>query len=137
VTLRDIDRLVAEKVMGWTLFNYEESRRAEPEEWGDAQGNDGWSWDGQDNGDEAWEWKPTTDPVAAKVVRERLALKWHWILAFGRTRPDEPPYGFGLQVDGGDFEQPAFIAEASTEELAVAICALQTVGIKIEEKEIE
>jgi len=75
---REIDALVAEKVMGWTLERYEDGRPAKtPADYADAANNDGWSWHGQPGDSEAYTWKPSTDIAAAwQVVEKMRAEGW-------------------------------------------------------------
>ena len=64
--LRELDGWIAEHVMGWRLTNYETGRAAK---WDiKSQNNDGYTWNGAD---EAWTWKPTSDPDAAMHVLKR------------------------------------------------------------------
>lgn len=68
---RELDALVAEKVMGWRLVNYETYEPATtPEDYECAAYNDGWEWEGWDEVGEAWKWRPSTDIAAAWQVVE-------------------------------------------------------------------
>ena len=50
---------VAERVMEWTLTNYETGNPVTSgEEYGDAMNSDGWVWEGRAGGQEAWQWEP-------------------------------------------------------------------------------
>ncbi len=71
-----INRLVAEKVLGWTLTNYETYAKASSEaDYEDAANNDGWSWHGTNClVDEAHEWQPSTDISQAWLLVERFGL---------------------------------------------------------------
>lgn len=133
--LRTIDRLIAEKVMGWKLYNYTDSAYASNDaHYEDAARNDGWLWEGRGGDSEAWQWCPSTRPNDAQQVREKLAEKWDWILGNGKTRPNEPRFGFALYRKGkGNDEDAVFAAETDeSEELAVCLCALRSAGINPE-----
>lgn len=70
---RELDALVAEKVMGWKLENYETSEPASTDRhYLDASRNDGWAWVGRETDIEAWQWQPSTDIAAAWEVVEKL-----------------------------------------------------------------
>lgn len=76
----------------------------------------------------------TTDPVAAKRIRASLinkfaALQIEWTAGLVYC-------GTWNYFDGGDALRNMFEADASTEELAVALCALRTVGIKIDPADV-
>ena len=76
---RELDRLVAEKVMGWKLVNYETYMPAKTEaDYADAANNDGWMWEGMAGDGEAWQWKPSTDISAAWQVWEKLRQSGEW-----------------------------------------------------------
>lgn len=126
MSLRKIDELIAEKVMGWT------------------KGTRFWHHPWCDDNIRCTTSCGRNDPpqfssqaVPAKQVREKLAEKWNWILGCGRTRPMEPLFALALYekknaMDGE--EKPLFIAEGDTEELAICLCALKAHGIEIPEE---
>lgn len=69
----------------------------------------------------------STNASASKQVRDKLAERFdYWRLTRHRTGT------FTFMISGQN-EREKFVAEASTEERAVAICALKTVGITVEE----
>jgi hypothetical protein len=72
---REMDALVAERVMGWKLWSYDEDRYASTtDDYMDASVNDGWIWKDEtgDSDGEAWEWQPSIDIRAAWEVVEKL-----------------------------------------------------------------
>ena len=68
MTNRELDALVAEKVMGWRLLQWIDEV-AEDETW---QNDDGWYWDGRGGDYQAYEWEPTTNISDAWLVVEKL-----------------------------------------------------------------
>lgn len=71
---RELDILVAEKVMGWRLLCYESGVFAyEPGQYDDAMKNDGWAWNGDKENREAHEFNPSTDIACAWEVFEKLS----------------------------------------------------------------
>ena len=71
---RELDTLVAEKVLGWRLLN---SETYEPvisdSERKDASNNDGWHWEGRGGHSEAWEWRPSSKIHDAWEVLEKMS----------------------------------------------------------------
>lgn len=143
-TLREIDALVAEKVMGLDLNTFgifkngirftdrdytneahaqghidlEDERLQEPHK-------------SYNNGIQVLPCKKnaphyTADPAASKQVREKLAETWRYRL---ETWED----GFALGLYRHRYDGIAMFREiANTEELAVVLCSLKSVGIDIE-----
>ena len=122
--LRKIDAVIAEKVMGARIVADERNYRGCYEEY-----------DPPLSGNVKWRdlLHYTTDPAASKQVREKLAEQ-----------------GFGYQLQRGleSYEDGTFMAfiwrlnvshrethraYADTEELAVALCALKSIGIEVAE----
>lgn len=67
----NIEQMIAEKVMGWRLVNYDTGEAARtPADYASAAANDGWTWSGRVG--EAWEWQPTTDIACAFEIVEHL-----------------------------------------------------------------
>lgn len=64
----------------------------------------------------------STDPAASKLLRDKLAERWHWQMfsPFGKV----PVFSFGVWPKGERLELLTHIAHGETEELAVALCAL-------------
>ena len=70
---RELDALVAEKIMGWQLRDsMTDEIVTEDSDYREAAYNDGWHWDGRGGRLEAWQWQPSIDIVAAWEVVERL-----------------------------------------------------------------
>lgn len=70
---RELDAAVAEKVMGWKLYDYENGRYAKTKaDYVDAYTNDGWGWEGRSGDEYAHQWSPSTDISAAWEVVERV-----------------------------------------------------------------
>jgi hypothetical protein len=66
--------LVAEKVMGWKLYNYEEHRDADSEEdYEDAYTTDEYGWDGRGSDKAAYDWSPESDANQAIEVLKKIA----------------------------------------------------------------
>lgn len=123
MTNREIDALIATKLMGWVLCEAENGNER-PEAWtySKAQNNDGWYWEGQPESQEAWKWAPTTDPAASKQVREKLAeLGFDWSLDWDS---DEPHYTFAVDRHEPDGHH---LQCHDDEFMAVALCALKAV----------
>lgn len=129
--MKKIDFEVAEKVMGWTLRNYETGEAATtPEHYEDAANNDGWTWEGRSGSDEAWMWRPTTDIAAAWEVLEAVDLDW-------KIEPHRVEFEEPVEQDDGPVwheskKHRAEVGDADTfaEATAMAICqaALKVVG---------
>jgi hypothetical protein len=68
---RELDQRIAEKVMDWTLENYETCQPARTvEEYARASRCDEWAWSGRDG--EAWEFMPSENIAHAWEVVEKL-----------------------------------------------------------------
>lgn len=65
---------IAEKIMGWKLYNYETDEQATtPEHYADAMNNDGWRWEGDpDESREAWQFHPESDWNHWREVEEKV-----------------------------------------------------------------
>lgn len=63
-------------------------------------------------------------PDASKRLRAKLAEKYDWLLGSGKVRAKEPQFGFALYTKGSRGAREVATAEADTEEMAVALCAL-------------
>lgn len=128
----EMDALIAERVMGWRQVKFPalvteavddgivrfivngsgqvETRRRRGGVWGN------------------WEYfHPITDPADSKMVREKLAerfdyIRVEWARAFGI-------HNCIAQQVGRTPPNLTVQAEADTEERAVALCALKTVGV--------
>ncbi len=74
-------------------------------------------------------WNPLTDPAASKQVRERLAERFEYVVII-LNGDDHPRYkaDCGYPFDPSVIN-PNYEAWADTEERAVALCALKTVGL--------
>jgi hypothetical protein len=77
-------------------------------------------------------WNPLTNPADCKQVRKKLAKRFSdWSLTFDRDWPQQP-YEFMIW-NISNHEHSLYdlvLGRATTEELAVAICALRSVGIE-------
>jgi hypothetical protein len=123
---RNIDIAIAEKVMGAKIIpdplnvrgcyeEYTPSLQPGNVQWRDLQ-------------------HYTTDPVASKALREKLAKTGTWCLSIDDPPRNQPQlftctftlYGKTFYTDEGGGQ-----AEADTEELAVALCALKAYGIEV------
>lgn len=113
--LREIDRLVAEKVMGWLLDD------------------SGWWCDSKSYSiTHQRNFNPATNPADSKMVRDKLAERFMYVRVDTCTMDGKRSYICrAWDVLGPD---PNFgcRVEASTEELAVALCALRSVGVEVE-----
>lgn len=128
---READALLAEKVMGWHLYSFTEKYGC----WCDCikgnhiGGSSGWADRTLDDAQYyiGPEWNPTTDPAASKMLRGKLAEAWNYDL--GRFGSMPASFQFSLtRIGYGGIA----ITDADTEELAVALCALKSVGIDAE-----
>ena len=107
--LTELDRMLAEKVMGWKLFNYKTFNPASTEEhYADARRNDGWYWSGLEN-EEAHRWHPTTDIAQAFMVAAKI----------GELRVEQRPVGYWWVRFAGTMEYQ----EADTPTLAICLAA--------------
>lgn len=71
---RELDALVAEKVFGWRLYNYDESRFAETErDYEDASYMDGWVWERDTITREAYQFKPSSSIADAWAIVDKFA----------------------------------------------------------------
>lgn len=73
----------------------------------------------------------SSDPEAARRVREKLYERWDWLLGHGGN-PKEKPFALALYEKGVEVVQEVFIADADTEELAICLCALRSVGVEVQ-----
>lgn len=72
-----LDQILAERVMKWRLVNYEDDTVATlPEHYEDAARDDGWTWQGDESGEEAWQWKPTECLDHAFALAEKIGGLW-------------------------------------------------------------
>lgn len=73
--MNDLDVDVAEKVMGWTLYNHQSEDgfdASAKEHYEEAMSNDGWSWKGRDGHDEAWMFRPSEEMESAMEVVDKV-----------------------------------------------------------------
>ena len=118
MNLREIDRLVAEKVMGWEPFYDDGDLISFVTEFGTLFFSD----------DES-EWNPTIDIADAWLVAEKLKIA---VI----PQAGEPPKNmkYLAEIDrrplGGYYE-----AFAETAPLAICLVALKTVGVEVEVNE--
>lgn len=155
VTLREIDALVAEKVMGLAVEQWRFQR--EPECGSYVEWLSEWDVEHPDWKERYNEIHPaivktytdtessashvvreicpfySTDPAAAKLVREKLAERFMVLnLSCNRKEDPEARYTFSVSRHGA---ATSYYVEATTEEIAVSLCALRSVGIEAEWKE--
>lgn len=122
LTRREADALIAEKVMGWhkCWSGGLMGRNPNHFQWKDAAGITHSPF-----GENPTEF--TTDPAASKQLREKLAAQGWDNQSLMRLQSGR--FGFQmLKPDGTDCGGEA----SPTEELAVALCALKSVGIDAE-----
>jgi hypothetical protein len=124
VTDQELNALVAQTVMSWTLTKYRDDEyvaASTPADFEDAAANDGWGWEGDPGFDgEAWQFTPSTDISCAWMVVEKMRESCSFLEHNG--------FVLTLQetVDQSDkwyceFSQPEW-AEAEAETAAKAIC---------------
>lgn len=118
MTLREVDALIAEKVMGWELHDIDDDCP-----W--------WHSGGEAIAHKA-NFLPTTDAESSRFLRTRLGRQYRWLLGYGSLTEGELPFGIGLYKKDTDEVIELFMAEANTEEMAVALVALKSVGIEVE-----
>ena len=113
--LRKIDAVIAEKVMGWDVIE-----------------NSDWLI-GRPRGHGTTEYVPrfTTDPAASKQVREKLAERWT-ILKLTLC-PNAYTTKIMFEVGMYGHRRERFREFAETEELAVCLCALKSIGVEVAE----
>lgn len=115
---RELDAMVAERVMGWRLSNYEaEAAAASDADYADAAINDGWEWEGRATRREAWQWRPSTDIADAWEVVEKMAA----------DQPEWPHHGHYVCLHNstglGKWEcRVGSFAEAHADTAPLAIC---------------
>lgn len=141
MTLREMDALIAEKMFGWYWFQAPQFDANGPlPEQGKVLCPPGMPCPG-------FEWprtgvihphyflnqkcyRYTTEPDASKHLRTKLGETWNWLSGCGGH--DNKPYAFALyRRVKPQPENEDFIDEADTEELAVCLCALKSVGIEV------
>jgi hypothetical protein len=123
MNLREIDRLVAEKVMGWKLRKYFED---------DCYITDEWMTDIQDKFNNSFividvdKFNPSTDIRDAWQVVEKLKIA---VIPQAGDPPTDMKYlaEIDRQPFGDNYE-----AYAGTAELAICLVALKSVGVNIE-----
>lgn len=85
-------RRIAEQIMRWDLYNYEEDRYASTDEdYEDAARNDGWTWMGSEDFDirEAHEWDPWRNLGQAMLLFFQFAQPFgECVIRFEGTTPD-------------------------------------------------
>ena len=127
MNLREIDFLIAEKVMGWTLWNYAVDRNARIDERERAKRAGGFDWRERKGVAEARDWSPTTDAKCCEELRAKLTAACHaWQLLSPSTRVPS----FGFVIDRG---MEVFVETATTETLTCCLCALKAFGIEVPE----
>lgn len=127
----NVDAIIAEKIMGWTLENYDTYEPATtPEHYKDASESDGWAWNGFDR--EAWQWQPTRNIKQAFEVLEKMCHGPSPRNSFHAN------VGYSLYRKGYwcNFERTVFIgdpdeyfAEAKTPAMAICLAALLIIGV--------
>ena len=70
---KDIE--IAEKLLGWKLYNYDTNTYASPEDYDDASNHDGWEWRGEGCEDlgEAYRWSPSKLISHAMLAAKKVA----------------------------------------------------------------
>ncbi len=141
---QEIDILLAEKVFGWVRYEGDAliELEAEARKYSSSYSpQDSQRWHNR----RAWylEGKRmacvecgdmpcfSTEAGASKKVREKLADAWCWQM-FSPSGP-VPRFSFGLWPKSTRLEVLVHISHAETEEMAVAVTALRSVGISVEE----
>lgn len=141
--LRRLDALVHEKVMqlepmlSWECLNEDESAtyisfdtKREADEWLADYRKRGYPMADRHIG--TWKHYPryTETPVASKALRDKLAEKFIRIEVhrWGRTPPTICYCHLYASLEVDALDNPNFTGFAETEELAVALCALRSVG---------
>jgi hypothetical protein len=109
---RELDALVAEKVMGWVL-----TRRG-----GEGKYRDTMYWNGaQDKGSQVdWHWHPSTDIAAAMQVVEKM-FSDGWAVELTRNIDNGKPEAWEAGFYGGN-ERNGLYKTAYCDSLALAIC---------------
>jgi hypothetical protein len=120
VSDEQIIEAIATKVMRWVKASYDQSGVL-------------WGWHLPENGYDAApsSWDPLTDPAASKLVREKLAERFpacrldFCLSESGAMNQFSFAVGADFRFDGG------YRASGTTEERAVALCALRSVGVEV------
>ena len=132
--------LIAEKVMGWTLKNYAtETTIIGEEEREEASYNDGWYWKGREGDKEAWQWDPGRNIADAMEVVRKIVNTGRWeLFDLQWAHPDSPvtPRSPGLRAWWAcfiPFDDDAEWCSGDGDTPAIAICyaALRTAGEKV------
>ena len=114
----ELDRMVAEQVMGWRLEDYETGLPAPADLYPDA---DGWAWSGRCG--EAYMWQPSTDLACAWEVVERMRDHDHAVVVI-----DLPEAACAALLHYRAQIIPSEMSRAATVPLAICRAALLTVG---------
>ena len=124
--LQEIDRLIAEKIMGWRSYDYAQGPENElPRiEWSDQR--DLWLlWREKDQ--DALHWRPSTDIASAWEVIEKIANEGPYKIEVHRYKGDSfwtikayHPEGYSKSCTTSSKQMP----------LAISLAALKSVGIK-------
>ena len=121
--LTRIDRLVAEKVMGWHTGFISDGRWIVKKEW----------WLSKDGlaQEIVYKWHPTTDISRAWMVVEKMEPEYHWTIRTPFDKGDR--YSAGLTPLGftGWNGIPDYLVNADTAPLAICLAALKAKGIEI------
>ena len=125
MTLREIDALIAEKVMEithpYTTTNDELGQADRCALCGVLRRN-------HDYGIPHY----TVNPTVSKLVREKLAEQWDVLELTHDIRQVQPKFKFKLEKYHTGRVIKFCRVQATAEELAVALCALKSVGIEVE-----
>ena len=123
-----INRLVAEKVMGWTLQNSDTCEKAESEEdYLDAESNNGWFWNGRVGQKEAWEWKPSEDIACAfEVVYSALSFT----VSLFELKVSESAWSCRLAWANEGETRHGHVTDQASAPLAICMAALDAFGVK-------
>lgn len=119
---RELDALVAEKVMGWTLVA--DPRADGQPMWVDADKNAKWPAEPPDRWGKGI-WRPSTDIAAAWELVEALGRKF---FGFALTRSEHGLYRAEFSMRGVETD---FRAPAVTAPLAICLAALRAVGHQV------
>lgn len=117
MTLREIDALVATKVMGWHMSNAGTI-------WLMSDGKYT-GWDSKNLGDDGWHWNPTEDITAAWQVVEKMRDRG-WLVEL--SGHENKLWEADLDKD----DEPTHWAQHESVSTAICIAALRAVGCEVE-----
>ncbi len=132
MTDRELDVLVAEKVMGWEP---KESVTGHYDQWTDKEGKLRTTW--SDALPIAFCWRPSTSIADVWEVVESVSNELVWLALEGPAPYDASKEGWRCSIISYDPDVPTHCVDAATAPRAICLAALRAVSIEVSTSELE